>query len=157
MAKKTMFLQKVGLAVIFVVPALLTLGLCYNILSPREWAIGLIACFFTAILLVAIMQKRAAKKKGSSSAEPETPIDDRTRRRILREIWMRKLWVGLLAVSLPFGIANGVAYRASLPTLCGVAINLSLMYVAMQEIRQRRKRLDSNSGMNFSLGGQRTL
>jgi len=124
------------------VPTLLTLGLRYDILSPREWAIGLIACFFMTILLVAIVQKPATKKTVASSAEFETPIDDRTRRRILREIWMRKLWVGLLAISLPIGMASGVAHRAWLPTLCGVAMNLLLMYVAVREIRQRRKRLE---------------
>jgi cbb3-type cytochrome oxidase subunit 3 len=133
-------LQKAALVGFFVVPALLTLGPSYDILSGREWAIGLIACFIVLILLTAIMQKRAAKKKVAS--ESEIPINDATRKRILRRIWISKVWIGLLVVSLPFGIVNGVAHRAWLPTLVGVGISLLLMYIAMQEIRHRRKRLN---------------
>jgi hypothetical protein len=130
----------VALVVIFGVPVLLFLGLVYNIVSPREWAIGLLA-WFAALLLWVIVGKRAAKKTLKSGAEPTIALDDDTRRRILRGIWTEKVWIGMLAVSLPFGIANGMAHRAWLPTLGGVGINLSLMYLAIQQIKQRRKRL----------------
>jgi hypothetical protein len=141
-AKKITLLQKVALVMIFVIPALLTLGLGYGILSDRGWAIGLMACFATALLLVAIMQKQVAKKNLAATSEPAIALDDRTRKRISRGIWISKVWISLLAVSLPFGIANGIAHCAWLPTLVGVGINLSMMYVAILEIRQRRKRLN---------------
>jgi hypothetical protein len=140
-ARKNVFLKTVALVVILGVPALLCLGLAYDTLSPREWAIGLLTWFAT-LLLWTIVRKLAAKKTLASSAEPVIPLDDDTRRRILREIWVRKAWIGILAVLLPVGIANGVAHRAWLPTLGGVAISLSLMYVAAHEIRQRRQRIN---------------
>ncbi len=135
-------LQKAALVLLFVVPALLTLGLGYDILSGREWAIGLAACFITLMLLVAIMQKRTAKRIVSSIAKSENPIDDHTRKRIVRGIWISKVWIGLLVVALPFGIANGVANRAWLPTLVGVGMNLLLLYIALQKVNQRRKLLN---------------
>ena len=70
-------------------------------------------------------------------------VDERTRKRILRGMWINKIWIGLLAVSLPFGIAIGMANRAWLPVLGGVGINLFLMYHAIREIRHQRNRLDS--------------
>jgi hypothetical protein len=80
--------------------------------------------------------------KPNSSAEPAIALDDHTRRRILREIWMLKVWIGVLALLLPLGIANGVAHRAWSPTLVGVGVNLLWMYGSALAIRRLRERLN---------------
>jgi hypothetical protein len=141
-AKKNTFSKSVALIVIFGPWALLFLGFVYGILSPREWAFGMIV-WFAALLLLAIVRKRTTRETLSSSAEPAIVLDDRARRRILQRIWMNKVWIGVLALCLPIGIVNGVTHRAWLPTLAGVGINLLLMYVAVREIRRRQALLDS--------------
>jgi hypothetical protein len=80
--------------------------------------------------------------KPKSSAEPAIALDDDTRRRVLRGIWMRKVWIGVLALLLPLGIANGVVHRAWLPTLVGVGVNLLWIYVSAQEIRRLQERIN---------------
>lgn len=143
MAKKYMFPKTAALTVIIFGPVLLLfLGAVYNILSSREWAIGMLV-WFAAILLFAIVRKLTARKTLASTVVPTIVIDDGARRRILRRIWLNKISIGILVVVLPFGIANGVAHRAWLPTLVGVGMNLLLMYVLAQEIRRRRMLLDS--------------
>jgi hypothetical protein len=137
--KKNIVWKTVAPVVILGIPALLLLGFLYDILSPREWAIGLVAWFAT-LLIWTMASKLTTKKTLAPSTEPTIALDDRTRKRILRRIWIGKLWIGLLAVSLPFGIANGVSHRAWLATVVGVGINLLLMYLALREIRQLQGR-----------------
>jgi hypothetical protein len=141
MVARRIFLKTVALVVIFGVPAILCLGLAYGSLSPREWAIGFIAWFAT-LLLWAIIGKLVAKKTLASSAEPAIALDDDAHKRILREIWLCKAWIGILAVLLPVGIANGVVHRAWLPTVTGVGMSLLWMYVTAQAIRRRRGQLN---------------
>src|ERR1700746_3512566 len=141
-ARKKTLLKTIALVVIFGVPALLCLGLAYDTLSPREWAIGLLTGF-AALLLWTVVGKLATKKTLASSAEPAIAADDDTHRRLLREIWVRKAWIGILALLLPVGIANGVAHRAWLPTLGGVGISLSWMFFAAHEIRGDQERINS--------------
>jgi hypothetical protein len=131
----------VALLVVIGVPVLLCLGLAYGTLSPREWAVGLLG-WFAALLLWLTVVKLTAKKALASNSGPATALDERTRKRILRRIWISKVWVGLLAVLLPIGIANGLAHRAWLPTIVGVGISLLWMYVEIQEIRRRRKQFN---------------
>ena len=132
----------VALVVILGVPVLLCLGLAYDFLSPREWAIGLLA-WFAILLLWTIVRKVAPNKTLGSNAEAAMALDDDSRRRILREIWVRKAWIVILAILLPVGIANGVAHRAWIPTISGVAIASLWIYVSAQQIRQRRERISS--------------
>jgi hypothetical protein len=140
-ASKNMFLKTVAFVVILGVPALVCLGLAYNILSPRGWAIGIII-WFCGIFLWAIAVKLLAKKTLTSEAEPTIALNDETRSRILREIRVRKAWIGILAVLIPIGIANGVAHRVWFPTLVGVGISLTWIYVTAQEIRRRQDRIN---------------
>ena len=137
------FLNTGALLLILGVPAPLCLGLAYGTLSPREWAIGLLV-WFAMLLLLAIVGKLAAKKTPSPNVEPAIALNDEIRRRILREIWVTKAWIGVLSVLLPVGIVDGVVHHAWLPTLVGVGISLTLMYVAAQEIKRRRKSIDLN-------------
>jgi len=139
-ARKRRFLIAVAIAASVGAPTLLFLGLVYNILSPREWAIGLFASW-AVVLLWAFVRKMTQKKNLTSSGEPAPALDERARKRIARGIWFKKVWIVLLAVSLPVGIAGGVAQRAWLPTLVGVGINLLWTYVTIVEIRRRRERL----------------
>ena len=126
---------------------LLFLGFVYGILSPGQWAFGMLV-WFAALLLLAIVRKRTARKTLLSSAEPAIVLDDRARRRILRGIWMNKVWISVLAVCLPIGVVNGVAHRAWLPTLAGMGMNLLLMHVAIWEIRRRSERSSIRLGNN---------
>jgi hypothetical protein len=140
-ARKNVYSIVVALVVILGFQALLYLGLAYSILSFREWGIGLLA-WFAIPLLWTVVRKLAPKNDLASSGEPAIALSERARKRSLRGIWITKAWICLLAVALPFGIANGVAHRAWLPTLIGVGMNLLLMHVAIQRIRWRRERLN---------------
>src|SRR5277367_4633685 len=139
-AWKERFLIVVALGVILGVPTLLFLGAVYNVVSPREWGIGLLA-WFAILPLGAFVRKMTQKKNLASGGQLPPALDARARKRILRGIWFKKVWIVLLAVSLPVGVAGGVAQRAWLPTLVGVGINLLWMYVTIVEIRRRRERL----------------
>jgi hypothetical protein len=94
------------------------------------------------LLLWTGARKWAMKKSIASSEEPGPAVDDDARDRILRDIRKRKVWIGVLMVLLPIGIANGVIHRAWLPTLAGVGISLLIVYVAIHEIKHQRKRLN---------------
>jgi len=120
---------------------LLSLGAARGILSSREaiiatlvWSIGLCAS-------VVILGRRAAKKYGVPRGALQPALDDATRRFLLRAIWRRKVWIGVLAVLLPIGIANGAAHRAWLPTLAGAGMSLLWIYVSIQAIKRLRKSL----------------
>jgi hypothetical protein len=140
-AKKNMFLKAGALVVIFGPVALLWIGANYGILSDREWAIGGLAWAATLPVLMAIVRKWVAKNNVASGSVFGITVDD-SRGRILRGIWLTKVWIGVLALLLPFGVANGVAHRAWLPTLGGTGISLSLMYLAIREIKRREERIN---------------
>lgn len=142
MAKRSIFLKIMALAVIFGPVALLWIGVSCGMLSDREWALGGLTWAAMSPMLIIIIQRSLAKNIRVSGAEPAIAPDDDTRRRIWRGIWTREAWIGVLAVLLPIGVARGVAHRAWLPTLGGAGISLSFMYVAIEGIRQRRKRLN---------------
>jgi hypothetical protein len=72
--------------------------------------------------------------------------DDITRRRILRAIRSRKIWIGVLAVCLPIGLAAGIANRVYLPLLPGAIMNLLFMYGLREDMNRLKKRLVSDAG-----------
>jgi hypothetical protein len=72
-------------------------------------------------------------------------IDDITHKRVLRTIRTRKLWIGVLAVCFPIGVAMCIAERAYLPLLCGATMNLLFMYGAREDIKRLKKRLISDA------------
>jgi len=131
------------LVLAFGVPILLVLGAVHGLLSPREWAFGMIAWVAMLLLLGSAQKRAAAKKEATQGGEQSSAVDDDARKRRIRDIRKWKLWIGTLIVLLAIGIADGVAHRAWLPTLAGVGISLMLMYVATRQIRQLRKKLDS--------------
>jgi hypothetical protein len=122
------------------VPTLLFLAATYNLLSPREWAFGMIAWFAT-LLFWASIAKRAEKNAPTSSAEQTNALDDNVRNRILRNIRIRKVWIVALVVLLPIGIANGATHHAWLPTLAGVGMSLMIIYVEVRAIKHQQERL----------------
>ena len=142
MVKKSLFRMTVAIALIIGAPLGLFSGAVYQLISPRELGIGMLAWFATLFLWAAATKLR--EKNSASSVTPGPIIDDRIRRRILRRILLGKVWIGALAVSLPLGIANGIIHRAWLPTVAGVAINLILTYATIYEIRRWRRRLDGS-------------
>jgi hypothetical protein len=139
--KKNLSLMTLASLVIVGIPTLLFLGAVYGFLSAREWAIGMIAWVAT-LLFWAGARKRTAKNHLASCAEPGPVVDDDSRDRILRDIRKRKVWIRVLVVLLPVGIAIGAAHRAWLPTLAGVGISLSIVYVALREIEHLREQLN---------------
>lgn len=140
MLEKNIYLKTLAIVVIIGVPPLLFMGAIYGLLSAPEWAIGMIAWVAT-LLFWASARKRPIENNLTSIAEPSTAVDDDARNRIVHEIRKRKVWIGVLVAVLPIGIANGVAHRAWLPTSAGVAMSLSIVYVAIREIKHQRKRL----------------
>jgi hypothetical protein len=122
--------------------SLVVVALIRGLLSPREFGIIGIVTFIAFFVSFGLIRNKLAKQ----ITEPPIALDDDTRKRILRGIWMMKAWIGILVLSLPIGVANGVANRAWLPTSVGVAMNLLLTYVALQEIKRRRKRLNWPQG-----------
>jgi len=125
--------------------ALLVLGGIYGILSPGAMMIGWVAWVATFTLL-AFVRQLTAKKHFASSMAPEIVIDARTRRHIRRKIWINKVWIGLLAMCLPLGIAKGATEHLWGPLSVGLGINLAFMYSAVRQIRRQRERLNSTRG-----------
>jgi hypothetical protein len=74
---------------------------------------------------------------------PNVPLDDAARKRILRRIRRLKIWIAVLMIIFPFGIANGAKQHAWLPTLAGAMISLLWMYVSFQQIEFLRKKLEN--------------
>lgn len=141
MARRNSPIVKIAALLLLVgIPTLLCVGLAYDLLSLREWAIGLLA-WFAVLVSWMVVVKLGAKKTTGASAEPEIVPNDHSRRGIARRIWVWKTWIGVLIVLLPIGVVDGIAQRAWLPTLVGAAISLLWIYVAAQGIKQSRKRL----------------
>jgi hypothetical protein len=97
--------------------------------------------WFAAVMVWTFMRKRATKKL-EWIAEPQIAVDDETRKRLLSNIRWWKVWIALLVVLLPVGIAKGMAHRAWLPTLAGTAISLLLIYAAIIDIKRKQERLN---------------
>ncbi len=134
------------------IPALLILGAISGILTNREWGIGMLVWLLLPVLAGGIWKVSA--KKNASDARPEPELSEAQRKLMLRNIRKWKLWVGLLVVCLPIGIANGVEQRAWLPTLAGVGVSLSLMFAAIVEIRRLQRRLVSAQRCGATLQGR---
>jgi hypothetical protein len=79
-AKKNAFLKTVALITILGVPTLLSFGLAYDVLSPREWAIGLVI-WFAALLFWTAKRKLAAKKRLEPNTKPAMALNDDVHRR----------------------------------------------------------------------------
>jgi hypothetical protein len=141
-ARNNILLKTVALVAIFGPVVLLWIGVSYGVLSDREWAIGGLVWAATLPASIIIVRKWLAKHNIASSSELPVSLDDRARKRILRGMWISKAWIGILAVLLPVGIAIGMAHRAWLPTLAGVAMSLLLMYLSLREIRRRREQIN---------------
>ncbi len=90
-------------------------------------------------MLFAALVKLLEGKRARSDAQSAVSFDDKTRRWLERWILLLKVWIGILAVSLPLGIASGIVQHALVPTSVGVGINLLMMYVGAQGIRRTQK------------------
>ena len=91
MERKNTFAITVTLTVLYGSMALLFLGVVYNILSPREFGIGLLALVVGFPILMWYFAKRRAKKYRLSYADSSPAIDDKARRRITRRILRNKI------------------------------------------------------------------
>jgi hypothetical protein len=127
----------IALAVVCVT-VLLSLGFIFQIVPPRVGARVILLWFVIVILLLARLQS-LDRKRAVSDAKPAIYLDDKTVRWSESWILLLKAWIGILAVSLPLGIANGIVQHQLLATFIGVGINLLMMYVAAREIRRMQK------------------
>ena len=141
MAKRNVYLIVLALVVFLGVPTFLLLGFVYGTLSPRGWAIGLVVWVATGGLWT-VVAKGLTKKTLAPSPNPASALDDNARKRVMREIWLGKAWIGILVVLFPFGIANGIAHRAWISTIVGGAISLLWMYVTAQKISRSQQRIN---------------
>lgn len=143
--KKSLFLNALVISS-FSLGCLSLLALAYSrgVLSLRQLAGGMLVWMVCPFFLARFLAKRTAQSQGISSGQPATPVDDVGRKRILRAIRTRKIWIGVLAVCLPLGIASAITHRAYLPLLTGGAMNLLLMYVAKEDIKRLKKRLTAS-------------
>jgi len=131
-------LQLLALFVVLFGPVFLLLGSYKHVISDRGLGIGFLS-YFVGVMLLAALVKSLERKRPPSDAQGPVSFDDKTRRWLERWIWLLKLWIGILVVSLPLGIANGIARHVLLPTSVGVGINFLMMYFAAQEIRRMQK------------------
>ena len=129
--KNLLLLQVCLLGALFLASMAFSRGL----LSPRALGIAMVTLLIAFFVSLGHIRKKLANEIG----EPAIAPDDNTRRSILRGILMRKIWIGVLALLLPVGIANGIAHHAWLPTLAGGGMNLLWMYFTAQQIRRLRE------------------
>jgi hypothetical protein len=140
--KKSLLRMTAAIALIIGVPLGLFSAGAYGIISPRELGIGMVAWFATLFLWAAVVKLMA--KNSASTVTSESPVDDGGRRRINREIWVRKIWIGVLVVLFPVGIVSGATHHAWLPMLTGALISSLWIYVTARQIGQRRRRLGNS-------------
>jgi hypothetical protein len=120
------------------VSLLLELGFVFQLVPRRVGAIVILLWFVLVILLLARLQS-VDRKRAVSDAKPTIYLDDKAVRWSERWILLLKVWIGVLAVSLPLGIANGIVQHQLLAIFIGAGINLLMMYVAAREIRRMQK------------------
>lgn len=124
------------------IQALLTTAYAFRVLSTRVWAISMLTAFFVAGFLLVMLNKRNLEKiRSMDGSEIHPALEDNDRTRIARSIKLKKAWIAILLVLLPFGIAKGVAEHEWLLTLGAVGVNQWLVYRAILDIRSYRKRL----------------
>jgi hypothetical protein len=130
--------KQIGVLAYLGVSVLLSLGFGFQVISPRVWGVSILL-WFVGLMVWGALAKSAAQKRPASDAEVVSSLDDRTFRRFRQWIWIAKVWIGILIICLPLGIANGLVQHMLVPTFIGVGINLLMMYVAVRQIRRMRK------------------
>ena len=84
--RKEKLLVAAAVVAIVVIQLLLLLGFVYGILSPRQWAVGLLI-WFAVLLLWVLLSEDDTKERASCRVESPIPaLDERARKRILRMI-----------------------------------------------------------------------
>ncbi len=131
----------IGLILSLGILGLLNLGLRRGVLSSREVAVGMVLWTIGICAIEVFLGRRLAENYRISQGKLEATLYDVTQKPQLRRIRIRKVWIGILAALLPIGIANGILYRAWLPTLVGAVMNLLMIYVAREDIRRLQKSL----------------
>lgn len=139
---RLLHLRIAALVVTFVTPVLLFAMTAHEVLTIRECAIGMLAWFVASNALAVMIRREIKLARIAKGPQPEVPLDERTRKRILRRIRGYKIWVGLLLFSLPFGVAEGIKEHFGIALLGPVAINQALMWISIREIRRLRRLLD---------------
>ena len=141
--KDTLKVKGQFIALMFGLPALLFAAELYDVLSPREWAFGMLA-WFAILLLWWGVRKHATKNQAGKDQDIDkrVPLNDKARKRTLHRLWIKKVCTSLLVASLLIGIPIGVANRAWLPMLAGAAMSLSIIYFSMKDIRRRQRLID---------------
>jgi hypothetical protein len=90
---------------------------------------------------VLITLKAAKKYRGLSKTSDEVPEGRPTRDRRLREIRVAQLCIAILIILLYWGL-RGIEKETLLPTLVGVAINLSITVLLIRWVMRRKKSMN---------------
>jgi Ca2+/Na+ antiporter len=108
-----------------------------------EWAMFVYVVFvaFAVVLIV-----RAAHAKFPKSNRPDdSPLDDATRRKLRRRIWMLQFFVVFYAVGLVHALAQA-GKGPWLPLAIGAAISLLIEVVLIKAIRRLKRKLRVAAG-----------
>jgi uncharacterized membrane protein YfcA len=129
-------LSLTGMAVL--VPIALAAGARRIPASVLWWAvIAFVAC--VAVVVVLILQ-RARAKFPKSAAKDSEPLDEATRKKLVRRIRFLQVAFGVYALALVYGFWEAL-YGPHLPVLTGVVMNLLLEAVLWKTIRRLQKKL----------------
>jgi len=117
----------------------------------RVGAVIMLAFIFGSPFMLKFLVPRALARFAPGPVA-NIPLDAAGRIRIVRRIRREKIWIAVLMILFPIGVASGAAQRAWLPTLGGAAISLFLMYASLQKIRLLRKSLGSDIAVGETPG-----
>ena len=113
---------------------------CFDYGALRAGAAVLLALIFGSPFLLKFLVPKAVAVLAPGPI-PNVPVDAVDRQRILRRIQYGKIWIGILVILFPFGIADCAVQRAWVPMVCGGGMSLFMMYGSFREVRRLQKRL----------------
>lgn len=107
----------------FGVALLLLFGFIRGFLSPRERGIAMLLWAIATVTGVVLVVKRTAKEIQTSPRPPGAPIDDATRKLLLRRIRRAKTTIILMCVVLVLALIQ-IRHLPMAALLVGIALNL---------------------------------
>lgn len=113
---------------------------CFDHGALRAGASIMLAFLFGSPFLLKFLIPRALARFAPGSV-PNVPLDDAARKLILYRIRSQKIWITILVILFPMGVADAASHRAWLPMLVGGGISLFLMYASLLQVRNLQRRL----------------
>jgi predicted secreted protein len=139
------------LTLLFVaMPSLLIIGVEYVSLSRRIFAIWLCVWIAMLLILLGLSKKLQARREVAPIAENAALPDVGTRGRLIHLLRIRRMWLAILFVLFPFGIAYGISERAWVGTMAGAAVSITFSVLSYLDMRRIRRILDLTANKNSS-------